>query len=82
MKTDQSLSKAYYFYNKQKQKGYLDLSIVSSKNGRKIIAPNLIYVSEELSRGYISPELSVSFWGNNENINIYNNPILVLYKTK
>lgn len=73
---------AHYFYNKQKQKGYIDLSFVSSKNGSKIIAPDLFYVSDELCCGYISPELYVSFGENNENIDIDNNPILVFYKLK
>ena len=73
---------AHYFYNKQKQKGYIDLSFINSSNKKKMIAPDLFFVSERLCCGYISPELYVSFPGNDETVDIENNPILVFYKLK
>ena len=73
---------AHYFYNKQHQKGYIDISFVKSTNGKKMIAPDLFFVSEEMCCGYIAPEQYLSFTENNEKVEIDNNPILVFYKLK
>lgn len=77
-------SSAHYFYNKEKQKGFLDISFIQTNDKLKIIMPNLFQISDTMCCSYIYPEQYVTLLDDEtlETINIEDNPILILYKLK
>lgn len=77
-------SSAHYFYNKKKDKGFLDISFMNMKNKTKCIMPELFPVSESMCCGYITSEqyLTLVDEATMNSMSIEDNPILVFYKLK
>lgn len=77
-------SSAHYFYNKKKQKGFLDISFLRLSSGEKVIMPNLFKISDTVLCGYISPEQYMILLSDEplKNVDIEDNHILVFYKLK
>lgn len=77
-------SSAHYFYNKKKQKGFLDISFLRIKAGENVIMPDLFQISDTVFCGYLSPEQYMTLLSDQalENVHLEDNPILVFYTLK
>ena len=73
---------AHFFYNKEHNRSFIDLSFMMVKKG-DFITPELFKISEQVMCGYISPEQYLNIIGESQiNIKLEDNPILVFYTLK
>ena len=77
-------SSAHYFFNKKKQKGFLDISFLRISTGGKVIMPDLFQISDKVFCSYISPEQYMILLSDDslKNVDIEDNYILMFYKLK
>ena len=73
---------AHYFYHKNQQKGFIDLSFKNLENTPSLIFPDIFYVSKNEICGYILPIIYVEHIKDNGGVALDDNPILVFYKLK
>ncbi|MDH8702524.1 hypothetical protein M2138_001890 [Dysgonomonadaceae bacterium PH5-43] len=76
---DRNTMSAHYFYNKETQQGFLDLSFVMNKNG--FIAPDIYQCDDNSFCGWIMPEQLYLFDPNTVLLQD-DNPFLVIYNLK
>lgn len=77
-------SSAHYFYNKEKQKGFLDISFMRLGNDDKTIMPELFRISDTVFCSYMSPEQYMVLLDDKslEKVCMEDNQVLVFYKLR
>ncbi len=78
-------SSAHYFYNKNTQKGFLDVSFLKFKTEKEVIMPDLYAISDTVCCSYMYPDQYINLLKEqsiNDFMDIEDNPILVFYKLK